>query len=816
MLNDLALAFRSLRRRPGFAAAAIATLALGIGASTAIFSVAYGVSLRPLPYPDARRLIRIYEAKPSEAQLEHDVSIAAFHAWREGAASLESAALYDTARTRMMAGPDSAPVSVMSVSPAFFDVLGVRPLSGPGFKPENEYTRFTADDECVISYQAWQRLFGGRPDVIGRTITLAGVGDDDVYRIAGVMPQDFVFEQPVDMWQPTLIVELPVRPGFLNWRYDRVVARLRPGSSIDAARAELEAAAARLARDFPAQSRGWTVTVKPLHDAIVGRFGRATWLLLAAVGVVLLVTSLNVGGLLLARSVSRERETTVRAALGAGSWRLFRLWLAESAVLTVGGSGLGLLLAWWGVEALKAAAPPGIPRLEAIALDMPTLALAASAALVAVVCFTLAPGRVRRVALVDGLRAGSHGAGDATGRHLLRSALMLAQCAGAATLLVLAIVLTRSFVKLTAVDLGWSPSRIVSLRASPPMPREQRRPWYLYVEWSDRLIAALESTPGIERAAITTQIPLSSQTYPSLLARGRGKDARDGARWSGVSHSVTDGYFDTMGIGVLSGRTFGRDDRFSEKQHLGDAPREKGVAIVTESAARLLWPGRSPLGEALWLPNIDTVPWREVIGVVEDIQFYAVGEQPIPHVFVPWTQFPTGGPRLVVKGTASIAAVREVVQSVHRRTFVEQIASLDSLVSRATAQPRFTTGLVSAFAALALLLAAVGIYGTLSYVVGARTREIGIRLALGASRGAIVTTVVRHGVIPAVAGGAIGLAAAVALVRTFRALLFGIEPVDPGSFAGGAALLLLVALAAALGPALRASRVDPASALRTD
>lgn len=733
--------------------------------------------------------------------------------------SIESAALFDKPRTRLLAGSDSDAVSVMSVSPAFFDVLGVRPLIGSTFRPEREYTRFTADDEAVISFDAWRRLFGRRPDVVGQTMTLGGVGDDDVYRIIGVVPEGFRFGEPADMWQATLIVELPVKPGVLNWRYEQAVARLRPGASIERARAELETVAARLASEFPAQSRGWTVTVKSLQDAILGRFGRAAWLLLAAVGVVLLVTCLNVGGLLVARAVSRERETAVRAALGAGPWRLVRLRLAEAAVLTGCGSVIGLLLAWWGVTALKAAGPPGIPRLDAVALDLPALAMAASSTLLAVLFFTIAPGRTPRAGLVEGLRAGSYGSGDSTSRHVVRNALTIAQCAGAATLVVLAFVLTRSFVKLTAVDLGWDSARAVSLKVSPPMPRELRRPWYRYVEWSDRLVAGLEATPGIERAAITTQIPLSAQTYPAAIARGRGKDGRDAARWSGIAHSITDGYFETMGIRLLSGRAFGPGDRFSEAQHVGEAPRERGVAVVSESGARMLWPGRPAIGEALWLPNMDTVPWREVVGVVEDMQFYSVGEAPIAHVFVPWTQYPTGGPRLVVRLGAhgpSIPAVREVIQAVHPGTYVEQVEPLDLLVSRAIAQPRFTTRLVVSFASLALVLAAVGIYGTLSYVVGSRTREIGIRLALGASRRAILTDVVRRGVLPAVTGGFAGLAVAVALVRTFRALLFGIEPVDPGSFAGGAVALLLVALAAALGPALRASRVDPAAALRAE
>jgi putative ABC transport system permease protein len=816
MLNDLALAFRSLRRRPGFAAAAIATLALGIGASTAIFSVAYGIAFRPLPYPDAEQLIRIHEAKPAEALFEHDVSLAAFQAWREGAPSIESAALFGSPRTRILSGSDSVGVTFLSVSPNFFDVLGIRPIVGSGFKPEQEYTAGTADDEGVISYEAWQRLFGGRPDVVGQTITVSAVRDDDTCRIVGVMPQGFLFGQPVDMWQPTQLVPLPMRSGYLSYRVERVVARLHTGASLEGARAELKAVAARLAREFPTHSAGWTATAVSLRDATIGRFGRAIWLLIAAVAVVLVVTCVNVGGLLVARAVARQRESAVRAALGASSWRLFRLWLAEAAVVAVCGASLGLLLALWGVDALKVAAPPGIPRLEAIAVDLPALAIATTSTLLAVVFFTVAPGRTRRPHLVDGLRAGSSGAGDSTSQRVIRNALALTQCAGAATLVVLALVLTRSFVKLMAVDLGWNPERVVSMRVAPPMPTRDLRPWPRYVDWSDRLVRRLEETPAIDRAAVTSQIPLMPpQAYSFTFARGRGKGASDDARWTGIRHSVTDGYFDTMDIRLLSGRAFDRGDRFTEAQLTGNAHRDHGVVIVTESTARMLWPGRPAVGEALWVP-MRPIPWWEVIGVVEDIQFYSVGEAPVAHVFVPWTQYPTGNPRLIVRGTAPIATVREVVRAVHPGTHVEQIVPLESLVSRATAQPWFTTRLVMSFALLALLLAAVGIYGTLSYVVGSRTREIGIRMALGASRGAIMRDVVRYGVIPALAGGVVGLGAAFALVRTFRALLFGIEPIDPVSFAGGAIALLLVAHAAALGPALRASRVDPSVALRSE
>ena len=381
--------------------------------------------------------------------------------------------------------------------------------------------------------------------------------------------------------------------------------------------------------------------------------------------------------------------------------------------------------------------------------------------------------------------------------------------------------LTRSFIKLASFDLGWKPSGVLSLTVSPPMPRELRRPWYRFVEWSDRLVQRLEATPGIARAAITTQVPLSPEPYPSTLARGRGRTAGDDARWPGVGHHVTDGYFDVMGVRLVDGRLFGAGDRFNEAQVNRTEMVDRGAAIVTETTARLLWPGQSPIGQALWLPDIDSVAWREVVGVVEDIQFHAIGEAPAAHVFVPWTQTSTGRPRLVVRSTSPdattiAAAVREVVDSVEPGTRVDNLTTLDALVSRATAQPRFTSRLVSAFGALALALAAVGIYGTLSFVVGARTREIGVRLALGATPGHIMSRTLTRGLLPAALGGVIGVGIALALARTFRALLFGIESVDAGSAAAGLVALIAIATVAALGPARRAARVDPVQALRAD
>jgi putative ABC transport system permease protein len=819
---DARYGLRVLRRTPGFTAAAVSTLALGIGASTAIFSVAYGVSMRPLPYPAPGRLVRIYEANVANGQLRHDVSLGAFQAWREGAPAIESAALFGKPATRFLVGDAGAPVVVMSVSPTFFDVVGVRPLHGPGFRPERDYTRRTADTEMVISHAAWQRLFGGRPDAIGQQLVFGGVGDPDAYRVVGIMPEGFAFAEPVDAWKPSQIVQVPVPRLLRQWRYDRVVARLKPGAPIERARAEVDAASARLGAEFPATNGGWSATLMPLHDAIVGGFGRATWLLLAAVGVVLLVACLNVAGLLVARAVARERETAVRVAIGAGPSRLVRLWLAEAMLLSAAGATLGLLLAWWGVAALRAAAPPGIPRLEDVALDLPVLAVTTTSAVLAAIVAALAPlAALRgRRGLTPRLRAGLPGAGDAPSRGAFRTGLTVAQCAGAVALVALAIMLTRSFIKLTDVDPGWDAEGVLSLKVDPPMPPELRRPWARYVEWSDRVIARLEATPGLARAAITTQIPLSTQSHPATLARGRGAAAPNEPRFPCVAHSVSDGYFAAMDIRLAAGRSFGRQDRFSPAQLVDSSTWTSGVAVVTETTARTLWPDRPAIGEAIWLPDTENGKWREVVGVVEDIQFGAIAEAPGLHVFVPWTQYPTGNPRLVVKGTGSGAAiaplVREVVGAVEPGSRIEQVAALDALVERATAQPRFTSRTVVLFGVVALLLSAVGIHGTLACLVRARTREIGIRLALGASRRDILSRVLRRGLAPAAFGVVIGLALAIAIARAFRALLFEVAPLDPGSLAGGALLLLAIALAAALGPALGASRVDPSTTLRAD
>jgi predicted permease len=813
---DFRLAWRGLWRAPGFCLAAIATLALGSGASSALLSVAYGVSLRPLAYPDADRLVRIYEANPAKSVHRHDVSIGAFDRWRTGTRSFASVALYSKSRMRSVAGTDGARIITMSVSPVFFDVLGVRPFIGPGFKREREYTRFNARD-VVLSHGAWQRLFGGRDDIVGATLSLAGVGDDDQFTVVGVMPAAFAFTEPVDVWTIE-IVEPATAARLRNWRYDRVIGRLAPDVGTAEASAELEGVALQVARETPAASAGWTVEIESLHRSVVGEFGRATWLMLLAAAMVLLVAYVNVGALLVSRAVGRARDTAVRLSLGAGTWRLLRLWFVEAAMICAAGAAVGLLLAWGGLTALVATAPPGIPRLDAIALDRPAIAAAIASTICGVFVFAAAPlARVRRGDWSHTLRTRSDGGGGRR-RPLVRAALTASQCAAAATLVILAAMFTRSFVKLTTQDLGWSPTGVVSLAASPKTPADLRRPWFARASWADRLTADLAAHPAIEAAAVTTQLPFGPALFYSAAGKGPGRSPSDTARWEIAAHKVTDGYFALMQMRLVAGRTFRRDDWFTEAEMIDSAVRpRRGVAIVTATTARTLWPGESARGQSLWI-DADNVQWREVVGVVDDIQFTAIGETPGLHAFVPWMQDSASSRIFVLARSASdtTTVARGIVRSTAPGSAVDEVTTLERLVARATAQPRFTTRVVGGFAALSLLLAAVGIYGTLSYLVNTRRKELGIRVALGASQQSVFGDVQRRALLPAFAGGLVGMGLAWGTARLFRALLFEIEPLDAVSLVAGGAALLVVAAAAAFGPARRAARLDPIRALRTE
>ena len=814
--RDVAIAARSIRSAPVFAAATIATFALGIGAATAIFSVAYGVAFRPLPYPGADRLVRIYESNTKTSEPKLQVSMGTFQAWRESVPSLESLALFSRGeRVAYTAGDNPQPITNMSVSPGFFEVLGARPLIGRTFKPESEYTRRTTN-EFVLSYGAWQRLFGGDPNIAGRLFYIRE--DDDPIRIVGVMPADFSFENQVDVWRPN-IVELPVARILRAWRYDHVVARLKPGRTLEHLRAELDVVSARLAQEHPATNGGWTAAAEPLRDAIIGGFGRASWLFLAAVGAVLLAACANVAGLLTARSLARTRETGIRITLGAGWGRVARLWMAETFLLAGAGAVAGVTLAWWLVRLLRAAAPPGLPRVEHIAVDWPVLAGATVVTLMAALVCALAPlGTLRRERLAGSLAAGSTRTSDTPTRKRVSAALVAVQAGAALALIVLSLVFGRSFLNLISVDLGWQPARLLALDVSPTMPPNMRRPWFLYTQWADALVSRLEQTPGIARAAVTTSVPFSGRVYAAAIGRGAAVN-RTEPRWPVTLHMVTPRYFEMMGLGLARGRLFTADDRFEERVRIGETPEPSGVAILSESAARALWPGEDPIGKVFHIPSQITAP-QTVVGIVKDVRFASVIEPPGLEVFLPWAQQPTGNPRLIVQAVEDAAAIAPAVRGAllaeNARTGIDRVTPVEALVDRATAPARVTRNLIAGLGLLALVLAGVGVFGGLSMLVAAGARETAVRMALGASPRMTMRAMLLRGLTPVAIGAAGGVMAAALLVHGARGLLYGIARVDAPSLAAGLAVVSLVTALACLIPALRASRTDPLSVLRGD
>jgi putative ABC transport system permease protein len=816
LVQDLRIGLRALKRQPGFSLAAICTFALGIGAATAIFSVAYGIAFRPLPYPAADRLVRIYESNRATAEPKLLVSEGVFHAWREEVTPLERLALFGPARMRFTSGDSPQPITMMAVSPAFFDVLGVGPVHGRTFKPESEYGRGKTD-ELVISYEAWERLFGGDVNILGRAVPL--VEGDGPFVIAGVMPRGFVFEEPVEAWRP-LAVDLPIRAPQRSTREERVIARLRPDATVDQLRAELDLVSARLAEAFPNTNAGWTTTVEPLRDAIIGRFGQASWLLLAAVAAVVLLACANVAGLIAARAIGRVRETSVRIALGASRAGLVQLWVSEALILALGGAALGVTLAWWLVQLLRTAAPPGLPRLDDIAVDLTALSVAAAATILSAIVCALVPALgARDDTPLKGLRSGSARSSEAHGRRRVSTGLVAIQCGTALALVALTLVFARSFMKLTAVDLGWQPANVLSLNLTLLRPSRQVGQSF-YTQWAQRLMARLETTPGITRAAVTSGIPFSPANVAASIGRGPTAVA-DETRWPITLHSVSEGYFQTLGLTLRRGRLFTSDDRFDEPTLAYRSKPTHYAAIVSESVAHTLWPGQDPLGQQFHIPSFGFASFLQVVGVVADVQFAAVGQEPVLDVFLPWMQFPFGGAvRLVVRATDNPAAiaplVRDAVLAEHPVTGIHSVTPLVTLADRSIALSRVTSQLVAGLGLLALVLAAVGVYGGLSTIVRARAHETAVRIALGASPANTLWRTVVQGLTPVIVGAIGGIGAAMVLMSSARSLLFQIAQVDVGSLLVGALVVLTVTLVACIAAALRATQIDPVGALKAD
>ena len=803
--QDLRYAVRMLAKSPGFTAIAVLTLALGIGANAAIFSLVNGVLLRPLPYANPAQLVDVSEAKAGVVGA--GVSYPAFVELRDHSRAFTSVAGLAGHALTLTGHGEPADVSTLAVTPEFFSLFGTKPLLGRALSPQDGERG--AAPVVVLSEQLWRSRFGADPGIAGTSITL----DQRAFTVVGIMPGAFrtpFFNQTEQVWIPLL--QDPLFSGWLtrppqeHWL--PVIARLRAGVSPDQARAELQTISAGLVDQFPAE-KGWGIAIEPLQQVIVGDVKEPLLLLLSAAGLVLLIACANIANLLLARATSRSREIAVRIALGASQRRIARQLLTESAILGVLGGVTGVFLAWWSVSALTSLLPTGLTQLRSIRVDGSVFGFAFVLSLAASVFFGLAPVlHTTRSDPQANLREGSR-AGDARGSQRARSFLAAAEVAVAMVLLVGAGLLMRSFARLLSVSPGFETENMVKAEIS--LPRFQYSRPEQWTAFSSQLMMRLQAKPGLQDSAIAVPLPILNNSINLPFAIAGNPPLEQGATDTANYVAASPRYFHVMGISLMRGRLFSEDDSASTPP----------VALISEALARRYFPGENPLGRQLifgFPPHGDVA--REIVGVVADIHDVSIASNPGPMMYVPFAQVPFWGSEVVVRsslGAAEIAAaIRTETHSIDKDLPVTDIESFPEAMHASVAEPRFRTMLLGLFSAIALLLAAIGIFGVISFSVSRRTREIGVRMALGATPASIRHLVLGESAKLVLFGLATGIPAALILTHFLSALLFGITPTDPLTFIAVALLLMLVALAAAYLPARRAIRIDPMAALRCE
>ena len=802
MLADLKYAWRTIRRSPGFALAVVLTLALGIGANSAIFSVVHAVLLRPLPFGEPDRLVRLYGRYPEVGRT--GTSLPDFQDWRAQSHSFaQMAARYNAA---FVLTGEGEPERVIAdrVTANFLGTFGVRPALGRSFLPEEE--QVGGDDRVVIlDYGYWQRRFAGDPRIVGRQIQLSG----QPFQVVGIAPKDFRIARDVDLYAPARAdTTMPRRAEFLD-----VYARLKPGVGVQQADADLAAVLRHLAEEYPATNATIRSEVIGLQDDMVQGVRPALLAFMGAVALVLLIACANVANLLLARAATRDREVAVRVALGAGRARLMRQLLTESVVLAIIGGALGLAMATWAVAAVRGTDVRFLPRQGEISIDGTIVAFTLVLSVATGLLFGLAPAiRLSRGSLHATLREGARGA---TGGSLarVRGALVLGEVAVALMLLVGAGLLIRSFDKLTKVDLGFEPSQVLTYSVTFPSAkfgdRDQAAPLY------DALLERAKALPGVQQAALSADLPMGGASYLSFSIQGRpDRPERPGAAPEDMQpFAVSPDYFATMHIPLKRGRLITAADR------AGATP----VAVISEEAARRFFAdGRDPIGSRLTFgnPANPKTTWMTIVGIVGNIAQEGVTAKPYAQLYQSIDQSPT---RVVYVSLRSdrdplllASSVRGTVRAVDPDLLVNDIQTLEDRVSQNIARPRLSVLLIGAFSAIALLLAAIGIYGVMAYTVAQRTREIGVRMALGADPHEVKQLVVRQGMRPALIGVAVGLVAAFAATRLIASLLYGVSAVDPLTFVLVPLFLIAVALLATYLPARRATRVPPTVALQAE
>ena len=804
--QDARYGARMLRKNPGFTAVAVLTLALGIGANTAIFSIVDAVLLRSLPYPDPNQLVLMFEVPLQQPDALSGISYRDFTEYREQNRVFSEMAGNSFHDLTLTGAGEPSIVNTAAVTPEIFPLLNAKPLAGRTLLPEDG--KQGAAPVAVLSENLWRSRFGSNPAVIGESVTL----DMRSFTVVGILPASFRYPDgapPQDVWisvaQDPLFGPRMSQPGA---RVLVGIGRLKPGVFLAQAQAEMNTLGARLAREFPAEDSGLTIRIEPYRQVVVENVKSALLILLGAVGLVLLIACANIANLLLSRATSRGREFAVRIALGAGRARIVRQLLTESALLGLLGGFVGVLLAAWGVWSLRSFLPSGLTQISSIQVGGSVLAFALLLSVTATLAFGLAPALLATPSnLQTNIKEGGERTGQRGGQQV-RSFLAIAEISLAMVLLVAGGLLMRSFALVTSVNPGFDPKNVIEAEVS--LPQFQYSTPQQWTAFSNELLARLHAQPGLRDSALAAPLPMDHQGEANLGFGIVGDPPLPPGKSTTADYAtVSPDYFRVMRIPLLRGRLFSEQD----------SPSNPNVAIISEMLARRYFPNQDPLGRQMGFgfpPNSDVS--RKIVGIVGDVRDVALSRKPGPMMYVPFAQAPLYGGEVVVRSSLSAssvaAGIRQAVHSIDKDLPLTNVESFPDALGASVAQERFRTLVLSSFSGIALILAAVGIFGVISYSASQRTHEIGIRMALGAQQRNVLRLILGHGAKLAFFGLSAGAVAALLLTRSMASLLYGVSATDPITFGTVAIVLLGVALIACYIPARRAMRVDPMVALR--